>query len=225
MELTKEQLLHIDNYIFSCGIKYYDVRAEIVDHFANILEQKLDETPNLNFKREIINIHKNFSDRGFYKLLEQKTKSVKKQFYKKSFHLFISFFKLPKIIITIFLFFILSQLMALFENKEIFFNILVGIGFVLVTSIFIRIYLNKKNKKEIFLSLDMNNTFLQFFNFAVICLNSVNQLRSSDSFLNDTYNHIHLGVFTLLLLFYWSSEYVFYQNKKLVKQQYPNVLI
>ena len=53
MELTKEQLLQIDNYIFVCGIEYYDVRTEIVDHFANILEQKLDENPSLNFKKEI----------------------------------------------------------------------------------------------------------------------------------------------------------------------------
>ena len=41
-------ILQIDNYIFSCGIKYYDVRSEIIDHFANILEEKLDENPNLN---------------------------------------------------------------------------------------------------------------------------------------------------------------------------------
>lgn len=50
MELTKEQLLQIDNYIFSCGIKFYDLRAEIVDHFANVLEQSLEENPTLNFK-------------------------------------------------------------------------------------------------------------------------------------------------------------------------------
>jgi hypothetical protein len=56
MELTKEQLLQIDNYIYSCGIKFYDVRTEIVDHFANILEQKLDKNPDLNFKKEIENI-------------------------------------------------------------------------------------------------------------------------------------------------------------------------
>ena len=79
MELTKQQLLQIDNYIYVCGIKYYDVRTEIVDHFANILEQKLDKNPNLNLKKEIVNIHRNFSGRGFSKLLKQKTKSRVKE--------------------------------------------------------------------------------------------------------------------------------------------------
>ena len=225
MELTKEQLLQIDNYIFSCGIKFYDVRAEIVDHFANILEEKLDENPNLNFKREIENIHRNFSDKGFNQLLEQKTKAVQTQFYKQSLKHLLTFFKSPKIIVSIALFYLLFLLMNLFENKETFFDLLVGLGFVLVSSIMVRVYLNKKKQKEVFLSLDMNNVYLQLFNFVIICLNSVNQLRSSDSFLNNTHNYIHLGVFTLLLLFYWSSEYVFYQNKKLVKKQYPNVIV
>ena len=54
MELTKAQLLQIDDYIFSCGIKYYDVRSEIVDHFANILEEKLAKNPSFDFKNEII---------------------------------------------------------------------------------------------------------------------------------------------------------------------------
>ena len=84
MELSKEQLLQIDNYIFVCGVKYHDVRAEIVDHFANILEQKLDENPDLNFKKEIENSHRNFSGRGFSKLLEEKKKSVTRMFYKQS---------------------------------------------------------------------------------------------------------------------------------------------
>lgn len=104
MELTKEQLLQIDNYIFVCGIQFYDVRTEVVDHFANILEQKLDENPDLNFKRVIENIHRNFSDRGFSNLLKEKTKSVEKKFYKSSFKHLITFFKLPKIIISMALF-------------------------------------------------------------------------------------------------------------------------
>ena len=105
MELSKEQLLQIDNYIFSCGIKFYDVRAEIVDHFANILEEKLAKNPTLDFKKEIINIHRNFSNAGFKKLLKEKQKSVSKKFYKQSLKHLSTFFKLPKIIITIALFY------------------------------------------------------------------------------------------------------------------------
>ncbi len=136
MDLSKEQLLQIDNYIFVCGIQFCDVRTEVVDHFANILEQKLEENPALNFKHEIINIHKNFSDNSFKKLLEEKTKSVTKKFYKQSFKHFITFFKLPKIIISVALFYGLYLLMNKFEDKEFFFLFINGFILLLVLRIF-----------------------------------------------------------------------------------------
>lgn len=225
MELSKEQLLQIDNYIFSCGIKYYDVRAEIVDHFANILEEKLVQNPDLDFKKEIENIHKKFSGKGFSNLLKQKTTSVIKQFYKQSFRYLISFFRLPKIIFSIILIYALFLLMNLFEDKGVYFTILTGFGFLLVIIIFFQIYMNKKKKKEVFLKLDMNTSFLQTFNFIIISFNTLTSFRVGESFLNTTHNNIQLGIFVCIILFFWSGQYVFYRNKKLIKEQYPNVII
>lgn len=225
MELTKEQLLQIDNYILSCGIKYYDVRAEIVDHFANILEEKLAKNPELDFKKEIINIHRNFSGSGFSKLLEEKTKSVQKKFYKQSLKHLITFFKLPRIIITIALFYALFLLMNLFEDKKDFFFWAYTFLLFIVFRIF---YQNKKTKKEKierFLVLNKTSVFLQMLNFIFICFNSITNFRSEESFLNPIHNNIQLAIFVLLLLFYWSGEYVFHQNKKLVREQYPNVIV
>lgn len=225
MELSKEQLLQIDNYIFSCGIKYYDVRTEVVDHFANILETKLDKNPDLNFKREIENIHRNFSDSGFSKLLEEKTKAVNKKFYKNSLKHFITLFRLPKIIITVVVFYLLFLMMNLFQDKENFFVYLYAVLLFIVVRIFYQHRKTKKHQKEPFLVLNKTSNFLQVLNFIFICFNSINNFRSKESFLNPIENNIHLGVFVLLLLFYWSGESVFHQNKKLVKEQYPNVIV
>ena len=225
MELTKEQVLQIDNYISSCGIKYYDVRTEIIDHFANILENKLEENPNLDFKKEIITIHKNFSDKGFYKLLKEKRKSVERLFYKSTFKHLVSFFKLPKIIISSALFYVLFLIMKLFINKEHFFQILVGFGMFIMIQLFVRILIRKKQNKQQFLSLEKTDTFLQIINFLFILFNTTLNFRQDKSFLNDSLNLIHLAFFVLLLLFYWSGEYVYYQNKKEVKKQYPNVIV
>jgi hypothetical protein len=225
MELSKEQLLQIDNYIFSCGIKFYDVRTEIVDHFANILEQKLDENPDLVFKKEIINIHRNFSDRGFSKLLKEKTKSVQKKFYKQSLKHFVTFFKLPKVIISGGFFYALFQIMNLFEDKETFFQVLTGLGLVTVFSIFLNSYLKKKKKKEIFLALDMNNNLFHHINNAVIYFNTITIFRGDESFLNPIHNNIQLVIFVLALFFYWSCQTVFFKNKKVIQEQYPNVIL
>ncbi|WP_158840029.1 hypothetical protein [Polaribacter sp. L3A8] len=225
MELSKEQLLQIDNYIFSCGIKYYDVRTEIVDHFANILEEKLAKNPNLDVKKEIINIHRNFSDRSFSKLLKEKTKSVHKKFYKQSFKHFVSFFKLPKIIFTGVLSYLLFLMMNLFHDKENFFFWTYTFLLFLIVRIFYQSFKTKKQQKERFLVLNKTNNFLQLFNFIFISFNFLTNLRSDESFLNPIHNNIQLSIFILLLLFYWSGEYVFYQNRKTVKEQYPNVIV
>jgi hypothetical protein len=225
MELTKEQVLQIDNYIYSCGIKFYDVRAEIVDHFANILENKLEENPNLDFKKEIITIHKNFSDKGFNNLLEEKRKSVYKKFIYSSLKKLVKFFKFPKIIISGGLFYALFLIMNLFNNKEVFFEILVGIGMLIMIQLFVRILIRRKQKKEQFLSLERTDTFLQIINFLFILFNTTLNFRQDKSFLNDSLNLIHLAFFVLVLLFYWSGEYVYYQNKEEVKKQYPNVIV
>tara|TARA_B110000459_G_scaffold103426_1_gene114944 strand:- start:2373 stop:3047 length:675 start_codon:yes stop_codon:yes gene_type:complete len=223
MELTKEQLLQIDNYIFSCGIKFIDIRAEIVDHFANILEQKLEENPTLNFKQEIINIHKNFSENGFKKLLKEKTKSVQKRFYKASLKHLITFFRFPKIIVSGGFFYFLILIMNLVEDKEVFFSILSFILLFLGFRLLFNVNMRNSNKQT-FLVLNMTLNFFNSFYLLVMIFNFSASHRIIGSFFNFTNNYIYLGIFTLLILFYWSGEYVYYQNKKEVIKQYPNLV-
>ena len=223
MELTKEQLLQIDNYIFSCGIKFIDIRAEIVDHFANILEQKLEENPTLNFKQEIINIHKNFSENGFKKLLKEKTKSVQKRFYKASLKHLITFFRFPKIIVSGGFFYFLILIMNLVEDKEVFFSILSFILLFLGFRLLFNVNMRNSNKQT-FLVLNMTLNFFNSFYLLVMIFNFSASHRIIGSFFNFTDNYIYLGIFILLILFYWSGEYVYYQNKKEVIKQYPNLV-
>ncbi|MDE0535741.1 hypothetical protein [Tenacibaculum sp. L6] len=225
MELTKEQIQEIDNYISACGIKFYDVKAELVDHFASILEERLEKEPELDIKKAIIEEHKKFSDQGFKNLLKTKTDTVHKRFYKLTFLHLKSFFKLPKLIITIAIFYLFKELMNLFENKEHFFNLLSGIGLFIIAQLFIRVTTNIGSKKDKFLVLNKSDMFLNLINSLFIFFNSSVTFRSDQSFTNNNYNLIHLGAFVLLLLFYWSGEYVFYQNKQTIKKQYPNVLV
>jgi hypothetical protein len=224
MELTKEQLLQIDNYIFSCGIKFNDLRAEIVDHFANILEQSLEENPTLNFKQEIINIHKNFSENGFKKLLKEKTKSVQKRFYKASLKHLITFFRFPKIIVSGGFFYFLILIMNLVEDKEVFFSILSFILLFLGFRLLFNVNMRNSNKQT-FLVLNMTLNFFNSFYLLVMIFNFSASHRIIGSFFNFTDNYIYLGIFTLLILFYWSGEYVYYQNKKEVIKQYPNLVV
>ena len=49
--------------------------------------------------------------------------------------------------------------------------------------------------------------------------------RTDQSFLNPIYNNIQLAVFVLILLFYWSGEFVYKKNKQFVKTYYPDVIV
>jgi len=221
MELTKEQHLQIDNYIFACGIKFYDVRTEIVDHFANILEQKLNKNPDLNFKKEIENIHRNFSDRGFSKLLKEKTKAVQKRFFKQSLKNFITFFKVPKIIIATALFYSLQLLMQLFDDKELYFNVLTGIGFLYLIAFLIK----RKEKKNKFLALNLNNALFHIINNMITLFNTLTIFRNKESFTNPLYNNIQLTIYVMLILLLWSVNTVYNQNKKKVRTLYPLITL
>lgn len=225
MKLTKQQIQEIDSYLIACGVKWYDVRIELVDHFANTLEEKLEENPALDFKKAIISVHRKFGNEGFKKLLETKTKAVEKQFYKQLFKYLKSFFKFPKIIISISVFYVLTLIMNYIPNKEYFFGGLTAVLFLVVIVLLIRITSEKRIKKESFLILNRTNLFLQLFNFLVILFSSSINFRTEKSFNNATYNYIHLGVFVFLMLFYWCAEYVFYMNKKYVKTNHPQIAI
>jgi glucan phosphoethanolaminetransferase (alkaline phosphatase superfamily) len=224
MEISKEQLLQIDQYLLKCGVKFLDVRSEIVDHFASILEKKLKNNPGLDFNKETQNIHSNFKDNGFKNLLKEKTKSVQKRFYKQSVAQLITFFKLPKILIMVALFCTLYWSMSFMEETASFFSVLSGVliflGFRLLFNVNMR-----NSKKDTFLVLNMTLYFFNIFYVCVMIFNFASGVKNEIYFLIFSTSFIKLVVFVFLLLFYWSGEYVYRQNKKEIQKQYPNCVL
>ncbi|QXP73246.1 hypothetical protein H0I31_05995 [Tenacibaculum sp. AHE15PA] len=67
--------------------------------------------------------------------------------------------------------------------------------------------------------------FYQIANNMFILFNCILSFRTDKSFLNNGYNNIHLGVFVLMLLLYWSMEYVYQENRQQIQKQYPYAFI
>jgi len=111
------------------------------------------------------------------------------------------------------------------SNKEYFFMGLTTSLFLVVIVLLFRIKPKKRTKIKSFLILNRTNLFLQLFIFLVILFSSLTNMRTEESFSNSTYNYIHLGIFVMFLLFYWCAEYVFSENKKYVKINYPEIAI
>ncbi|MDF1518676.1 MAG: hypothetical protein P1P79_12090 [Lutibacter sp.] len=113
--------------------------------------------------------------------------------------------------------------MDLLNNKELFFMILAITLFLLVIQALVRTEIDKKSKKNNFLMLNRTESIFQLYNFLMLIFLNATTLRTENSFQNANYNYLQLGIFVLLMLFYWCMEYVYLENKKYVQQNYPQI--
>jgi hypothetical protein len=218
MELTKEQLIFIDDYLTACKVKFEDVRKELVDHFASILETKLQENPKLDFQQELQQIHKTFGENGFKNLLESKTKSVRKQFYKSTFQEMKCFFTIPKILIIVLFSLVLWQIMEFVIDISTFFNILSGVLIFLGFRLLFLINIRNSTKRH-FLALEITEHFFNSFYVCVMIFNFFVRF-DNESFQNSFFTIPFLAVFIILILFYCCGEFVFYRKKKTLMDLY-----
>ena len=54
MELTKEQIKYIDHRLENDGIKYWDIRIEMLDHVVSNIENKLQQESSENDFKEFV---------------------------------------------------------------------------------------------------------------------------------------------------------------------------
>ena len=54
MKITKEQIKYIDHRLESDGVKYWDIRIEMVDHVVSNVENKLQQENSENDFKEMV---------------------------------------------------------------------------------------------------------------------------------------------------------------------------
>lgn len=103
MKLTENQIQQLYKFTQKHYVDWYDVQTELVDHLANGIETHLEQNPNGTFESALNSEFKKFGIMGFNDVIEEKTKALNKRYRKLVFKYFIEFFKLPKIVFTVFL--------------------------------------------------------------------------------------------------------------------------
>ncbi|ARV15918.1 hypothetical protein [Polaribacter sp. SA4-12] len=103
MELTKEQIQYIDNRLEKDGMKYWDIRIEVLDHVVSDVENRL-KSKNVNetdFKNVVqesfvsFGWKENFNGSSFKNLNTVGWKNINFGYRKMYFQGFIDFFKNP----------------------------------------------------------------------------------------------------------------------------------
>lgn len=119
MNLTENQIEKLFIFTQKHFVEHYDVQTELVDHLANSIESTLESNPNMTFEEALKTEFKKFGIMGFSEIVEQKTNALDKRYRKMVWKQILDFFKLPKIILTAFLIYLLYFLIQNVENRTI----------------------------------------------------------------------------------------------------------
>ena len=155
-------------------VEWYDVQTELVTHLANGIEDQWQENPNSTFDEALKKEFKKFGVFGFSEIVEQKTNALSKHYIKEILKYMKEYFKLPKIVITLFSVWVVFKLMQLFQHKDYFVIplVLIVFGYVIfyATKESLRVKKNFKEtgKKWLFENIyGQMGGFIHFFNIGI----------------------------------------------------------
>jgi len=193
MELNKEQIEVIDKRLKSGGIKYWDLRLEMIDHIATDLEENAISN---DFKNELNNSLKRIGYyNNLYNLNTQGWQNVNKYYRKKYIENINNYLKSPAIILLVILgviinYFLFDYLpLKTFKLINLSSYIFVSIPFFILT---IKLWFKKYGKS---IHLDYG---IFYFGFALIMINLPLQISGYlDVFYQKIFLILLLPLFTL----------------------------
>lgn len=128
MEPRKLTSGEIDELFVFCrkhNVPHYDLQIELVDHIANSIELNWDQNPSLPFNEALKQAYQSFGVGGFSAICDTKEKYLRKKYRKLQWRYIAEFFRLPKIILTIFLSLMFFTILRATTN-----NLILGLIFI-----------------------------------------------------------------------------------------------
>jgi hypothetical protein len=204
-------------------VDWCDVQTELVDHLANGIEEHLEQNPNATFESALNSEFKKFGIMGFSDMIEEKIKALNKRYRKLVFKYFIEFFKLPKIVLTVFL--IWLYYLALQNIEDRLYVIIPTIAVLMIVPIYFLVTQSKrinKLKKQTGKKWLFDNTAVQLGGF-VYLINVVIQVML---FPSETWSSALNLIFSIIIILFVLAIYIsmFIVSPKLRKdmaQQHP----
>ena len=108
-QLTSQEIEQLFSFTKKHYVEFYDVQVELVDHLANAIEDQWKENPHISFEDALQKEYKSFGVFGFSGLVEQKKAVLQNRYWGIIKKEILSFFTIPKIILSIVLFYMLFQ--------------------------------------------------------------------------------------------------------------------
>lgn len=111
--ITKEQTAKLFDFVRAKHVRYYDLQVELVDHLASGIEEKMASDPQVSFDDALQWVYRSFGIFGFGKIVMEKEAAVSRQSIRLWYNEFLHWFKWPKLLVTLLLFFVVWRLCTL----------------------------------------------------------------------------------------------------------------
>lgn len=99
--MEPDKIEAIKQYLHTMGVEYYDVQAELIDHFASSIIDQQKENPNLSFKEALHIAHKKFGGKESFRVYVEKAEArVSKKTTKLLGNVMLGFFSWPYLVLT-----------------------------------------------------------------------------------------------------------------------------
>jgi hypothetical protein len=227
MKLTQTHIQQLYKFTREHFVYHYDVQTELVDHLANDIESTWEETPKKAFEDARDASFKKFGIFGFMDVIEAKQKQMNKRYRAIMWRFVKEWFTIPKMRITMAIFFSLFLFLGI-QNSE---YILLGFLLLLVVGDMRNLYIAKKNEKrkekkneKIFLLEAMIGDVRNGFTGAIF-INICNFTHLTRVSFSDLETHwlllISFSVTVLLILFYVTGYVMPQKAEELLAETYP----
>lgn len=117
MKLNEDQIQELYAFTRKHFVEHYDLQTELVDHLANGIEQQQIATPTLIFHEALNKEFKKFGIFGFQDVISERMKAMNKKYRAIIWRFYKEYFKLPKILLILFLSFIYFSVIRLMDYK------------------------------------------------------------------------------------------------------------
>ncbi|NCT94945.1 MAG: hypothetical protein GXC72_11000 [Chitinophagaceae bacterium] len=126
--LTKSQIDQLFVFCEKHRVLHYDLQVEIVDHLANAIEERMANTPSLDFDTALKQVHDGFGPLGLRNMTAGREQAMEKRYRFMKWQLFKSYFSLPKFAFTCLLLALVVSMPAFFRQDQLSWVLLVFFG-------------------------------------------------------------------------------------------------
>lgn len=170
MKLTPEQIDRLYQFTRQHYVEWYDLQTELVDRLANSIELQWQENPKISFEDALQIEFKKFGVFGFMDVIAEKQVALSKKYKKFVWNELVTFFTLPKIILTVLFtifFYYLFQYLFLKSLLDAFHLLIAFVGIIFAFRINSKYQKYKKEKGKVWYLEEMikNYSFMLFFGY------------------------------------------------------------